>query len=235
MIMFHSRIARATLLGIAAGLALPATTQAAVFTIDSGTASANNRQTFNPATDVWQLDVSDFAVGGPLVFASAAGGNPGLLGTLDDSAATFDNSANVIVIRNFDNNDTDGFPANWDDSFNARNALRAIANNTDGDRAGFFLYWNEKLGVNRLVYTTNLNDGDASLQVLFAINSLNLFANSDDLAPDSLQALRQEANANFNALASFSAANFTAVPVPAALPLMLGAVAALRLKGRRVV
>lgn len=230
---FCSRTACATLIGLAAGITVPVSAQAAVFAINSATASANNRQAFNPVTDVWQLDVSDFAVDGPLVFASEVGGNPGQINTLDDDPATFDSTANVIVIRNFDNNDTDGFPANWDDSFNARNSLRAIANNTEGDRAGFFLYWNEKLGVNRLAYTTNLNNGEAPLQILFAINSASLFSNSDDLAPDSLLALRQEANANFNSLASFSAANFTAVPVPAALPLLLSAVAALRLNGRR--
>lgn len=220
-----SRIAMLSAVVLVPVVAGPAA--ADVFSINSATASASNRQSFDVFNDVWALDVNDFAVSGPLVFANAAGGDPGVLGTGLDDAATFASDSNVIVLQNFDNNDPGGFPANWDNSFNARNALRAIANNTDGDRSGFFLYWNEKLGVNRLVYTSNLNDGEADLQILFAINSANLLSNTDDLALD--PTFRGEANANFSNLANFSAANFTAIPAPGAAALLgLGGLAAAR-------
>jgi len=186
---------------------------AAVISITTG-ASANNRQSFNIATDQFQLDTTVFTINGPLVFANAAGGNPGQFG-VSDVSTTFPSTANFIVLQNFDNNDTNGFPANWDNSFNARNALRAIAANTDGDRAGFFLYWNEALGVNRLAYTSNLNNGEATLQVLFAQNSANLVSNTVNLQTGGAEiGLRGEANANFNLLSSFSAANVSVIPEP---------------------
>lgn len=181
--------------------------------ITSG-ASANNRQNFDVATDVFLLDTGVFQVNGPLVFANAVGGNPGQFGIADDPN-TFASNANFIVLQNFDNNDTNGFPANWDNSFNARRALEAIAANTHGDRPGFYMYWNEKLGVNRLVYTNNLNDGGGSISVLFAQNSPNLLLNSDDLSLSAT--FRPEANANFNLLKSFTAANVSAVPEPSSL------------------
>ncbi|MCC6512085.1 MAG: hypothetical protein IT423_23510 [Pirellulaceae bacterium] len=182
--------------------------------ITSG-ANANNRQNFNVATDQFLLDTGVFQINGPLVFANAPGGDPGLAGTALDNSNTFASNANFIVIRNFDNNDTNGFPANWDNSYNARTALQAIANNTDGNRPGFYMYWNERLGVNRLVYTPNLNDGLAPLSVLFAQNSANLTANTDDLQANTT--FRAEANANFNQMSSFTAANITAVPEPSSL------------------
>lgn len=186
---------------------------AAVISITTG-ASANNRQSFNIATDQFQLNTTVFTINGPLVFANAAGGNPGQFG-VSDVSTTFPSTVNFIVLQNFDNNDTNGFPANWDNSFNARNALRAIAANTDGDRAGFFLYWNEALGVNRLAHTSNLNNGEATLQVLFAQNSANLISNTVNFQTGGAEVgLRGEANANFNLLSSFSAANVSVIPEP---------------------
>ncbi len=181
-------------------------------------ASANNRQSFDVATDQFLLDVNTFAINGPLEFANAVGGDPGLTGTALDNSSTFASTANFIVLRNFDNNDTNGFPANWDNSHNARRALEQIANNTNGDRPGFFIYWNEALGVNRLAYTSNLNDGAAALQILFAQNSANLTSNTVDLRDGGANVgLRGEANANFNLMSSFTAANVTAVPEPSSL------------------
>lgn len=190
--------------------------EGAIITITSG-ASANNRQNFDVATDQFLLDTNVFPIAGPLVFANAVGGNPGQFGVADNSN-TFASDANFIVLRNFDNNDTNGFPANWDNSFNARRALEAIAANTDGDRPGFFFYWNEGLGVNRLAYTANLNNGAASLQILFAQNSANLVSNTVDLRDGGANVnLRAEANANFNLLSSFTASNVSAVPEPSSL------------------
>lgn len=192
--------------------------------ITSG-ASANNRGFFDVTSDRFLLDTNVFQIDGPLVFANAVGGNPGLSGTALDNPNTFASNANFIVLQNFDNNDTNGFPANWDNSFNARRALESIAANTDGNRAGFFLYWNEGLGVNRLAYTPNLNDGAASLQILFAQNSANLLSNTVDLRDGGANVgLRGEANANFNLLSSFSASNVTAVPEPSSMALILGGI-----------
>jgi hypothetical protein len=222
-------MARYTLISVAVlTSAFASTALATVFPITSATASATNRQAFNAFSDVWEINVNNFPVNGPLVFASAVGGDAGLLGTSADNASTFASNANVIVLQNFDNNDTNGFPANWDNSFNARNALRAIANNTDGDRPGFFLYWNEKLGVNRLAYTPNLNNGEASISILFAINSFNLLSNNDDLALN--PTFRGEANANFFNLTYFTPSNFAFVPAPgtAALVGLAGLVATRR-------
>lgn len=188
-------------------------------------ASANNRDSFDIATERFLLDTQVFQINGPLVFANAVGGNPGLSGTALDNPGTFAREANFIVLQNFDNNDTNGFPANWDNSFNARRALEAIAANTDGDRAGFFMYWNEGLGVNRLAYTSNLNNGAASLQILFAQNSANLLSNTVDLRDGGANVgLRGEANANFNLLSSFSASNVAVVPEPSSLAFLLGGV-----------
>jgi hypothetical protein len=182
-------------------------------------ASANNRQNFNVATDVFLLDTSVFQINGPLVFANAVGGNAGQFG-IADNPNTFASNANFIVLQNFDNNDTNGFPANWDNSYNARRALEAIAANTDGDRPGFYMYWNERLGVNRLVYTNNLNNGGGSVSVLFAQNSPNLLSNNDDLQLSTT--LRGEANGNFNLLSTFTASNVTAVPEPSSLACVAG-------------
>ncbi len=207
-------------LALVAALCWVSTSQlkADTFLINAATGNPANRQFFDVANDTWVLDLNDFPLAGELVFSNDVGGNPGVLDTALDDINTFSSDANVIVLQNFDNNDPEGFPANWDNSFNARTALQAIANNTDGDRPGFYLYWNERLGVNRLVYTENLNDGGANLQVLFAINSDNLISNSDDLQADAT--FRPEANQNFNMLADFTAANFRVVPEPSTTVLL---------------
>jgi PEP-CTERM motif len=90
-------------------------------------------------------------------------------------------------------------------SFNAGQAANAIANAVTTDGAGFFVYHNGLLGVNRLVYSTNLNLNTADLAVLARIE-----------APLGTQALQ--------ALGGFSADNFaltSAVPEPASLALLL--------------
>jgi hypothetical protein len=192
---------------------------------------------FDPAGDTFSIKSADFGVTAPLSFQSGVFGDPGLSAAnlahpVDDPYAIA-SDVNVIVIQNRDNDDIDGsFPANWNASWNARTSLQAIAANTTGDRPGFFLYWNEGLGVNRLFATDNLNNPLGSLSLLFAIQSATLtgvpgdfdlnLSNGDPTRVD----LFPEANGNLLSLADYSAGNFefsdqtAPIPVPAAFPLL---------------
>ncbi|MDT7838183.1 PEP-CTERM sorting domain-containing protein [Aquabacterium sp. OR-4] len=150
---------------------------------------------FDVNSDRFVFDPSAFALGGGgLSFAS------GLSSSLPGSGA------NLIVVH-----DTSA-------SFNAGQAANAIANAVSTDGAGFFVYHNALLGLNRLVYSTNLNLNTADLAVLARIES-----------PFGAQALQ--------GLGSFTAGNFaltSAVPEPASLGLLLmglGVVLARRQRG----
>jgi hypothetical protein len=72
---------------------------------------------------------------------------------------------NVIVLRDSDNDNNSATP------FNAGSAANLIANRINTDGAGFFIYWNSNLQLNRLVYSTNLNATDADLKILARIAS----------------------------------------------------------------
>lgn len=150
---------------------------------------------FNVHGDRFVFDTSAFALNGGLSFAS------GLSSSLPTSGA------NLIVIQ-----DTSA-------SFNAGQAANAIANALSTDGAGFFVYHNVLLGMNRLVYSTNLNLNTADLAVLARIET--------PFGGEALQALD-----------GFNAGNFaltTAVPEPASVALLLaglGVVAARRRMGQ---
>jgi hypothetical protein len=90
---------------------------------------------------------------------------------------------NVIVLQNADD---DNNPAT---AFNARSAARLISAQIDQDVAGFFVYFNSVLNINRLVYSANLNNGEGALDILAAI-----------LAPTGSDAV--------DALPTFTAGNF---------------------------
>jgi Ca2+-binding RTX toxin-like protein len=117
--------------------------------------------------DDFVLDAASFGVAGAVSFVSLDGNAMG---------ASIASGANVIVLRNADN---DGNPAT---AFNARSAATQIAGLTDGDRPGFFVYFNSGLGVNRLVFSENLNDPNAALQIVARLTDLTGQAAIDALA-----------------------------------------------------
>lgn len=106
---------------------------------------------WNVAQDVFGLDADAFGVTGALSFQNAL------------AADLVENGANVIVLQTTDDD------ANAATSFNARSAARLIGAEVETDGAGFFIYHNSALGVNRLVFSANLDDGEAALTVLGAV------------------------------------------------------------------
>ena len=116
---------------------------------------ANERflPSFDPAADQFVFASSGFDTGGGLDFFT---GLASALTGLDP---------NVIVLQSTDN---DGNPAT---PFNAGTAANLIANALDDDGAGFFIYHNSVLGLNRLVYSSNLNSTTSDLAILARITS----------------------------------------------------------------
>ena len=106
---------------------------------------------FEFGQDRYRFNAADFGVTGTVAFLA-----------LDANAegASIAAGTNVVVLLNSDN---DGDP---DTPFLAGTAAAQIAELTESDGAGFFVYWNSNLGVNRLVYSTNLNDPTADLKIL---------------------------------------------------------------------
>lgn len=138
---------------------------------------------FDIAADRFVFDGTVFGLGGGIQFTS------GLVSALPDGGV------NVVVLQSTDN---DNNPAT---AFGAGTAASLIASAIDQDGAGFFIYHNSGLQVNRLVYSTNLNSATADLSVLARITS-----------PTGAQAIA--------ALPTFTADNF-AVPEPGTWALAL--------------
>ncbi len=149
--------------------------------------------TFDVAYDRFVFDPAFFAIGDTLAFGS------GLAATLAPSGL------NAIVVH-------DTSP-----TFGAGTAANLIADAVQTDGAGFFVYSNRVLGVNRLVYSTNLNLATADLSILARIESPS--------GPDALAAIT-----------GFGAQNFalaTAVPEPQTYTLMLTGLAGIAAVARR--
>lgn len=187
------KIVRHLPIGAIAAASLIATeASAATIPIVSG-APTVNVAAFDVQTDRFLIDAASFGVAGDPIFQNvlAADGN-----VADD--------VNVIILQNSDDD------ANDSTVFNARSAATLIAGNTDSARAGFFVYFNSALNINRLVFTPNLDDALAALTILAALNS--------PVGVDAIAQLPTFTNANFE---------FAEVPLPAAAPLFLAALAGL--------
>ncbi|MEM6577258.1 MAG: calcium-binding protein [Pseudomonadota bacterium] len=130
---------------------------------------------FNFHDDRYQLNTDDFGVDGELEFASV---------NANTSGATADvEGANVIVLLNSDND------RNPDTPFLAGTAANQIAELVEEDGAGFFVYFNSNLGLNRLVYSENLNDASADLKIVTRQTDLE--------GQDAIDALAQFSEENF--------------------------------------
>jgi len=141
---------------------------------------------FDPLNDVFVFNSTVFGISDPLSFATGAAASLPTSGT------------EVIVLQEF------GPP------MAAGIAASLIAGRVTSPGPGVFVYFNTGLGVPRLVYSTNLDDGTADLAVLARLTNLNA-----------------------QSLSAFSAGNFDAiniVPEPATLLLLglAGLVAAVR-------
>lgn len=151
---------------------------------------------FNPATDTFAFSATAFPVGALSFVNAPVGGIP-------------TSGANVIVLDTVDDDNNPATP------FGAGSAATVIAGQVAVDGAGFFVYHNSALNVNRLVFSTNLNDAGADLSVLARIAS-----------PTGLDAI--------GALPQFTSANFVAaVPEPSTYALMALGIAGLAVMRRR--
>ncbi len=124
---------------------------------------------FSLEEDRFQLDASDFGVVGPLSFVNA---------TADDLPT---GGVNVIVLQNSEN------PAGGD--FLAGTAANLIAEKIEEPGPGFFVYFNSRLKVNRLVYSTDLSDPTADLKIVARDTKLE--------GQDAIDALLEFEAANF--------------------------------------
>lgn len=116
---------------------------------------------------------------------------------------------NLVILQDTDND------ANLATAFNAGTAANLIAAQITADGPGFFIYHNQGLGLNRLVFSTNLNDSAADLKILARIQ-----------APTGAAAIAD--------LDDFQANDFTAVPEPATVNLLAGAGAVAFALSRRI-
>ena len=131
---------------------------------------------FSPAGDRFVFDAGVFGVGS--------------LSFFNGTAATLPASGfNVIVLQDNDNDN------NLATAFGAGTAANLIAARINQAGAGFFIYTNQGLGVNRLVYSTNLDDPTADLKILARL--------TQSTGADAI-----------TAKADFGSQNFALAPVP---------------------
>lgn len=133
---------------------------------------------FDPATDVFLFDPAAFGL-------SSLSFDSGLIGDIASSAVA------VAVLQTLDNDGNTGTP------FGAGNAANLLADRIVTPGAGFFLYFNQGLDLPRLVFSTDLSDPTADLQILARLTNLK----SDP-----------------GSLAGFTAAHFKLLESPPSVP-----------------
>lgn len=153
-----------------------------------------NLPSFDFVNDRFVFDLSVFGVSGLSFFNGAASAIPA-------------SGRNVIVLQTTDDD------ANLATPFNAGSAANLIAAQINVDGAGFFIYFNQGLNLNRLVFSTNLNSNTADLKILARI-------------------LSPTGSLGVAALPSFGATNFVPTPEPGSLSL-LGAAGVVWMVARR--
>ena len=125
---------------------------------------------FNFTEDKYRFNPDDFGVVEDVNFVAV---------DANSSDASIAPGTNVVTLLNSDNDDNPETP------FIAGTAANEIAELTSEDGAGFFVYYNSDLELNRLVYSSNLNDSAADLKVISrqsdltgqdAIDALNDFS-----------------------------------------------------------
>jgi hypothetical protein len=142
---------------------------------------------FNTSTDRLVFDTRVFDITAPLGFSNSFGANLPAGG------------AEVIVLRDID---ADGNLQNGILN-NAGLSANLIAGGVDTPGAGFFLYYNSVLDLNRLVYSTDLSSPLADLKII---------ARFTDVTGSAAQ----------SGLANFSSVNFAgAVPEPASWAMLI--------------
>jgi hypothetical protein len=104
--------------------------------------------TFSVANDLFSFEPTVFGVANQVAFSS------GLAASLPTGGL------NTIVLQDSDNDN------NPTTAFNAGTAANLIADRIDLSGAGFFVYFNSSLTVNRLVYSTDLSSSSADLKIL---------------------------------------------------------------------
>ena len=119
----------------------------------TGDVGIDTIEDFDTSIDNFRLNATAFDVFGPLKFQNTLAEN------------LVDDGSNVIVLQN---SDDDGDPAT---PFNARSAATLIANEVGTEGPGFFVYFNSGLNLNRLVYSSDLSDANAELQILAALDN----------------------------------------------------------------
>ena len=129
---------------------------------------------FDFAEDKYRFNATDFDVNGDVNFAA-----------VDANAedASIAPGTNVVAVLNSNNAD------NPNDPFLAGSAANQIAELVSEDGAGFFSYFNSNLQLNRVVYSTNLNDADADLNVISQQTNL--------IGQDAIDALNEFSASNF--------------------------------------
>jgi hypothetical protein len=127
---------------------------------------------FDRGSDVIALDATAFRIFGELSFVNAR------------AADLPAGGANVIVLQDSDNDGNAATP------FNAGAAANLIAAQVDTPGAGFFVYFNSDLNQNRLVYSEDLSDPTADLQIIARF--------TNETGADAIAALAQFTAADFD-------------------------------------